>query len=895
MTSKFKLAYLVMALIMCGAYYSDAEEPAKTDQPAHVPKKELKVIFDQDMEKVPLGAPKWETGLINNTWTGDACEIKVVDTSTEFGKALEIDVSNFSQISLGGPYSVEKGVKLRVSGSIMSQPPMDYTLYLRRGPTCLAVSGKANEQWKKFNFIVETSDACPDAFVHLCVFGMGKMWIGDLKIEEYAGTIDEMKPPFTGNMLQNSSFELGMDGVWFRPSVGGKASVDETHSVSGRKSLCLEGDGICSTAYYPVAYKQPYVLSFSAKADYDKANVYVEFTGSTVAAGGRQVPKDEWQRITIPYTIDEPKGNVYQNPAQSIRIGAAIPKGCHIWIDDIDLRYGEPSAYEPAYKMEYALSTDMPHNRVDANAPFNVKILGTKYCVAGEKAPSSLPLKIEMLDENNKTVKTWDVEIKQGKNGSATEENPPFFADYSGELKLGKGLRSGYWRFITFPGDDRSTFTTPQEEGDAKKDFAANYGEAFVAVIPKLPEQTPASWPAGTHASPLSIDSSYGTRIIRLHDCTQATRWWIVEPEKGKWDWTQPDETIENYRKSGFRVLAVLDGVAPWRTGTGKLGGSAMEYPDRDFTDWRNYVKAIVSRYKGKVDAWEICNEPSMWGKSFDGEKYSTWYIELLKNAYQAAKEADPNAIVVGGGGASQVEKNNIFWKEMIDAGLFSNCDVVSYHGYGRAGSALLQDPSYFFDFMDWFNQEMKTKIGKTLPVWDTELGFGPISSSWKFWQPNRQGFDPVEAARTIAVSRACEQFGGVDKSFYYHGWHYVLTEQGASLLNFHDANLQLTPLTISLPVAIRELMGLQRSAQERQGLANILKFKSPEKTANPRTVWMIWTLKQKQSVECAVPENSKVSAVNLFGRPFEVEVKGGKVSFEAGPWPVYVTAKEKE
>jgi len=134
MTSKFKLAYLVMALIMCGAYYSDAEEPAKTDQPAHVPKKELKVIFDQDMEKVPLGAPKWETGLINNTWTGDACEIKVVDTSTEFGKALEIDVSNFSQISLGGPYSVEKGVKLRVSGSIMSQPPMDYTLYLRRGP-----------------------------------------------------------------------------------------------------------------------------------------------------------------------------------------------------------------------------------------------------------------------------------------------------------------------------------------------------------------------------------------------------------------------------------------------------------------------------------------------------------------------------------------------------------------------------------------------------------------------------------------------------------------------------------------------------------------------------------------------------------------------------------------
>jgi len=626
----------------------------------------------------------------------------------------------------------------------------------------------------------------------------------------------------------------------------------------------------------------------------------VEFVGPTLIAGGHRIPKDKWTRFDIPLKIVVPKGSVFENPAASIHIGADIPKGCHIWIDDIDLRYGEPLPYEPAYEMEYALSTDMPHSRVDVNAPFNVRILGTKHCLAGEEAPASLPLKIKMLDENNETVKTWDIEIEQDKYASAADNNLPFFADYSGELKIDEGLPSGYWRFITSPADNRSTFTkfcdlfsAAKEEVDAKKDFAANHGEAFVAVIPELPVETPASWPAGTHAAALAIDTSYGTRIVRLHDCSQATRWWVVEPEKGKWDWTQPDETIENYRKAGFRVLAVLDGVAPWRTGTGKLGGSALDYPDRDFTDWRTYVKAIVTRYKGKVDAWEICNEPNVWVKSFDGEENTTWYVELLKNAYQAAKEADPNAIVVGTGSSSGVEKNNKHWKELIGAGLFSYSDVVSFHGYGRATSALLQDQSILFDFMDWLHEEMKAKIGRTLPVWDTELGFGPRSSSWKFWQPNRQGFDPMEAARIIAVSRACQQFKGVDKSFYYHGWHYVLTEPHG-LLNFHEANLQLSPLTVTLPVVIRELMGLRPSAKERQGTANILKFESPEGAPNPRTAWMIWTLKTQQPVEVMIPAHATVSAVNLFGRPLKVAARDGKVALAAGPWPIYLSAVVK-
>jgi hypothetical protein len=44
--------------------------------------------------------------------------------------------------------------------------------------------------------------------------------------------------------------------------------------------------------------------------------------------------------------------------------------------------------------------------------------------------------------------------------------------------------------------------------------------------------------------------------------------------------------------------------------------------------------------------------------------------------------------------------------------------------------------------------------------------------------------------------------------------------------------------------------------------------------------------------VEIHVPAGAKVSAVQVFGRPFAVQVDGDKVTFQASPWPVYVTAQ---
>ena len=841
----------------------------------------LRVVRDVDFAKLPDGPPKWETGLINNTWTGDLSTISIVPTDAEVGKALEVDVSNFAQISLGGPFEVEAGRTMRLSGLISARPPVQYTLVLARGQECFRVDGSAMEQWKRMNFIVKTGKSCPDAYLHLRVFGVGKVWLGKLRLEEYEGDMPVQPPPRLGNMLQNSSFELGLDGVWHRdnsklthegPRNPGRAVIDDTLAAGGRCSLRLEGNGLYSSSYYPVAYQQHYTFSFSARADYEGAGVYAEFIGPKTLGHGVRVPKDRWERIVIPVDVQNPEGQVLEVPGASVRIGENIPAGKHIWIDDLDLRYGDPAAYQPCADREIALTTDKPHNRVDEHDPFTVKIRATVWGAASDVPAGGLPVHLVLMDEVDKVIQEWDTAIQVQAAGG--QQGAPQLINLAGEVTLAKGLPPGYWRFVTKTGLD-----------------APDEGEALVSVTPRLPAQTPIDWPAGNHTGPDEIDSSYGTRWVRLLDCSIATRWWRVEPEQGKWTWEAPDAEVAAYRKAGFRVLGLLEGVPAWRTKSGKFAHSALEYPDRDFADWKNYVRTIVAHYQGVIDVWEVTNEPVFAGKSFDGQENPLWYTEILKHAYQAAKEADPKIIIVGGAGGGQVEKNDKWTAAAIGAGLFSYCDVFSYHGYGRTGTILLSKTDDYFAYVDWLHEEMRNRVGRILPIWDTENGYGPRSNTRKYWLPNHEGFAPLDMARTLAVAFACERFKGVEKTFYYHGWHYALTEQ-AVLMNFHDVNGQLTPLTVTLPVAIQQLYGLQPVAASRQGLATILEFVTPAGEPRHRSVWMIWTDRSPQSVELSMPAGAKATAEQVFGRPFVVRQQGEKVTFQAGPWPVYVTAQ---
>ena len=174
-----------------------------------------------------------------------------------------------------------------------------------------------------------------------------------------------------------------------------------------------------------MAYQQHYTFSFSARADYEGAGVYAEFIGpedhrprSPGAQGSLGTDRHPRRRARTP------KARCSKCPAASVRIGENIPAGKHVWIDDLDLRYGDPAPYQPCAEREIALTTDKPHNRVDEHDPFTVKIRATVWGTASDVPAGGLPVHLVLMDEMDKVIQEWDTAMQDRAAGGQQEDSP---------------------------------------------------------------------------------------------------------------------------------------------------------------------------------------------------------------------------------------------------------------------------------------------------------------------------------------------------------------------------------------------------------------------------------------------------------------------------------------
>ena len=174
--------------------------------------------------------------------------------------------------------------------------------------------------------------------------------------------------------------------------------------------------------------------------------------------------------------------------------------------------------------------------------------------------------------------------------------------------------------------------------------------------------------------------------------------WALVEPVKGRLDFSAMDKVINYHYDAGISPLITVKCVSPW--GTRKSGNvkTFIGSPPKDYEEYNNFLRELVKRYKDKVDYWQIENEvfDNTYGPVvfWDGTKEE--YIELLKNSYKTIKEEDPEAKVVLAGFANlmfneinefhptgfvEKEKVEIFFyyimKESEDW-----CDAVDFHQY---------------------------------------------------------------------------------------------------------------------------------------------------------------------------------------------------------------------
>lgn len=200
----------------------------------------------------------------------------------------------------------------------------------------------------------------------------------------------------------------------------------------------------------------------------------------------------------------------------------------------------------------------------------------------------------------------------------------------------------------------------------------------------------PAPVPRGLFG--VTINSSTGLMpafevgAVRLWD--SGTRWADIEPYRGEFDWTVLDRLVSSANNAELPVLFVLGGTPMWAN----PGAPAAPYPDesraappRDLADWDSYVTALVKRYRGRIEGyelWVLANDR----RFFNGSVGTL--VEMTRRASRIVRSVDPKAVVVCPGmGNLWTPDGQRVLQEFAEAGGYDYCDVAGIKLYQRSAS----------------------------------------------------------------------------------------------------------------------------------------------------------------------------------------------------------------
>ncbi len=183
-------------------------------------------------------------------------------------------------------------------------------------------------------------------------------------------------------------------------------------------------------------------------------------------------------------------------------------------------------------------------------------------------------------------------------------------------------------------------------------------------------------------------------------------RWDKIQTASKRWDFARFDHYVAGAEAAGKKILAVLAYDVGWIYGETEARRNIV--PGK-LPYFLQYVEGVVARYRGKVDAYEIWNEPNwMFWKGSEED-----FIVLTEAAIRKIKEVDPAAKVVAGSFFRVPAK---FLRKMLEAGALKEADAVSFHPYALSPLGVAEQCDELRAILDEF--------GFKGEIWVTEIGF---------------------------------------------------------------------------------------------------------------------------------------------------------------------------
>lgn len=198
------------------------------------------------------------------------------------------------------------------------------------------------------------------------------------------------------------------------------------------------------------------------------------------------------------------------------------------------------------------------------------------------------------------------------------------------------------------------------------------------------------------------------------------TGWGKCEQTKGVYDLAWLDAIVDPLLAAGVRPwfnvgygnkLYLPDAPHPTAVGWTPIRDAAA----RDA--WAAFCGALAAHFKGRVDHFEIWNEPDISAFWTPYESSGSDYADLVKLSATALKTASPEAQVVGGAVATALRPRGFaFIEEAFEHGLGDHIDAFSYHLYQATPDR-------------WYVQQLPTlkalvhRYRPGLPLWQGESG----------------------------------------------------------------------------------------------------------------------------------------------------------------------------
>jgi endo-1,4-beta-xylanase len=196
-------------------------------------------------------------------------------------------------------------------------------------------------------------------------------------------------------------------------------------------------------------------------------------------------------------------------------------------------------------------------------------------------------------------------------------------------------------------------------------------------------------FPIGVAVSPRSLQGEQGEFIKKHFNSLTAENVMkpqLLQPEEGKWNWEEADKIVEFAQANGMKLRGH---TLCWHNQTGEwmfkdsLGNQASK--EMVLARLKEHITQVVTRYKGKIYAWDVLNEAiDNADPAKVGYRQTQWYTicgeDFISKAFQWAHEADPDAVLFyneyNTENPAKREKTYEMLKKMLDQG-------VPIHGVG--------------------------------------------------------------------------------------------------------------------------------------------------------------------------------------------------------------------